>query len=101
LRVEPRSRIALHARRVHCDYPTYSITSCYLLSLGDCTLREAINTANLHPGADTIDFEVTGTILLDSALPDITSDLTINGPEQTALLSMARGHTGLLPSTAQ
>ena len=47
----------------------------------DCTLREAINAANANSGADTIDATgVTGTIDLTGALPDITGDVTINGP---------------------
>ena len=43
--------------------------SCLPIEIGDCTLREAINDANDHPGADTIDFVVSGTITLGSELP--------------------------------
>jgi CSLREA domain-containing protein len=59
---------------------------------GLCTLREAITSANSDTasgaasgecaagaGADTIIFTVPGTINLTSALPDITSNLAING----------------------
>src|SRR5215471_3824234 len=46
----------------------------------NCTLREAINAANATAGADTITFSVTGTILLESALPDLADDVTIGGP---------------------
>src|SRR5438105_1759519 len=46
----------------------------------DCTLREAINAANSNPGADTINFSVTGTINLATELPGISDDVTISGP---------------------
>ena len=46
----------------------------------DCTLREAIQAANAITSPDTIDFSVTGTITLTSALPDIIDDVEINGP---------------------
>jgi CSLREA domain-containing protein len=52
-----------------------------------CTLRDAINAANANPGADTITFSSTVfaapgpyTISLSTALPDITTDMTIQGP---------------------
>jgi CSLREA domain-containing protein len=61
---------------------------------GSCTLREAMMAANTNTtsgsvtgecaagggGSDTIAFSVSGTINLTSALPGITSDMTINGP---------------------
>jgi uncharacterized repeat protein (TIGR01451 family)/CSLREA domain-containing protein len=61
---------------------------------GSCTLREAITNANDNndsssgdcatgSGADTIEFDPSvngGTITLTSALPEISDDLTINGP---------------------
>ncbi len=59
---------------------------------GDCSLRDAINAANRTPtsgstctkaggGRDTIQFSVTGTILLRSTLPQVTdSELAIAGP---------------------
>ena len=43
----------------------------------DCSLRDAIQVAN--PG-DTINFSVTGTIILNSGRLLINKDLTINGP---------------------
>ncbi|HEX9005067.1 MAG TPA: putative Ig domain-containing protein, partial [Blastocatellia bacterium] len=63
---------------------------------GQCTLREAINNANAAgqtTGGDcitgapsnTINFSVTGTINLISALPSINSNTTINGPGPGAL----------------
>jgi len=51
----------------------------------NCTLREAINAANANSGADTIAFSVTGTILLGSALPDLSDDVTISGPGANVL----------------
>ena len=51
-----------------------------------CTLREAINAANADFGADTITFAPAltsggpATITLLTALPDITTDMTIQGP---------------------
>jgi len=49
---------------------------------GVCTLRAAIQEANFNsPQPDTIDFSgVSGQIVLGSPLPDITDDVTINGP---------------------
>ena len=56
---------------------------------GDCSLREAITSANSNSasdacaiggGADSIGFEVAGTIVLNSALPAISSDVGIVGP---------------------
>ncbi len=46
----------------------------------DCTLREAIDAANNTPTADTILFDVTGTINLTSVLPNIDDDVAIIGP---------------------
>ncbi|HKJ40154.1 MAG TPA: choice-of-anchor Q domain-containing protein, partial [Anaerolineales bacterium] len=46
----------------------------------DCTLREAINAANADPyDTNTITFAANYTITLTSALPDIATDLTIDG----------------------
>jgi CSLREA domain-containing protein len=68
---------------------------------GLCTLREAITAANSNTasgvvsgecgaggssGSDTIDLTgVSGTISLTSALPDITSDMSLNGPGASSL----------------
>ena len=52
-----------------------------------CTLREAIDTANANPGADTIAFNIPGagvhTITPLTPLPDITEAVTIDGYTQT------------------
>ncbi len=52
-----------------------------LCDAGDCTLREAINTVNATPGADTILFKagLGGTIQLSAALPDL-GNITMQGP---------------------
>ena len=49
---------------------------------GAGSLRQAILDANAAAGADTITFaaNVTGTINLATALPNISDELTINGP---------------------
>lgn len=51
-----------------------------------CSLREAINAANSHPGADTIAFGIAGdppfTIQPEFALPNITDPVTIDGTTQ-------------------
>ena len=55
--------------------------------IGQCTLREAVNDANLLPGSDTINFQaaLTGTIVLTNGHLSITSDITINGPSARTL----------------
>ena len=57
--------------------------TCLNSPLGDCTLREAINQANLALGLDTITFDIPGTgqhtIAPSSALPSITSPVSIDG----------------------
>src|SRR5262252_8501470 len=52
---------------------------------GTGSLRQAILDANSTPGADTINFSVTGTILLESVLPNLADDVTISGPGANAL----------------
>ena len=71
-------------------------------SLGDTgtgTLRWAITQANQTPGNNTINFSVTGTITLNSALPDLsdTTGLTdIKGPG-AAKLTVARSSAAGTP----
>src|SRR5437763_775279 len=47
-----------------------------------CSLRDAIQTANAHPGPDGIVFDLpAGSVInLTKALPDITDSVNINGP---------------------
>lgn len=53
---------------------------------GNCTLRAAINEANVSAGTDTINFNIAGsgvhTITPVTQLPDITDDVTIDGTTQ-------------------
>ena len=47
----------------------------------DCTLREAIIAANAHAGNDTITFasSLTGSINLNGALPNLTTNISLQG----------------------
>jgi CSLREA domain-containing protein len=48
----------------------------------DCTLREAIHAANAEPGDQSIQFSsaLSGTILLKSALPNLSTTIFLQGP---------------------
>ena len=63
----------------------------------NCTLREAINAANAAAGADIISFEVGGTIVLTSTLPQITdaAGLTIGATPRRVTIS-GNGAVGIL-----
>jgi hypothetical protein len=52
---------------------------------GLCTLRAALQEANALAGDEIINFSVTGTINLTGALPDITSNMNIDGPGSASL----------------
>src|SRR5215216_5850060 len=60
---------------------------------GLCTLRAALQEANTLPGTDTINFSVTGTINLTGVLPNIATNVNINGPG-SALLTVRRDTGG-------
>lgn len=67
------------------DYPfaldVFTVTN--LNDAGPGSLRQAITEANANPGADEIVFAgegANGTLELATDLPDITDDLSINGP---------------------
>ena len=64
---------------------TFSVSS--LADAGPGTLRDAIAQANADPAADVITFArgVTGTITLGSALPDLSTDVDIEGPGASSL----------------
>src|SRR5437773_409242 len=72
----------LEARQL---FSTFTVTST--ANSGAGTLRQAILDANAAAGADTIVFAVTGTgvktITPTAALPDITSQVLIDGTTQT------------------
>ncbi len=52
---------------------------------GACTLRAAIGQANADASNDVIGFSVNGTLNLTGALPDLATNVTINGPGATLL----------------
>jgi predicted outer membrane repeat protein len=62
---------------------TFTVTNTN--NSGTGSLRQAITDANNTPGADTITFNVTGTITLNGQFPGITGDLTITGPGASSL----------------
>ena len=57
---------------------TYTVAN--LNDSGADSLRAAISSVDADSSADTINFSVTGTITLHSALPAITNSVTITGP---------------------
>ncbi|MBV8859392.1 MAG: Ig-like domain repeat protein [Acidobacteria bacterium] len=93
--------------------PTPNPTAITVNSLSDavgndglCTLREAITSANTNtasgaaPGEcaaggalDSVSFSVNGTILLTSALPDLTTAMALNGPGARLLTVSGNGTT--------
>ena len=79
-----------HGSHVNAAAITVNSLSDAAASDGACTLREAISNANLDStdgsvdcaagsGADTITISVSGTISLTQPLPDLSSDMTIDG----------------------
>jgi hypothetical protein len=48
-------------------------------------LRYCLTQANANPGPDTIAFDVTGTIALQSALPALSDDVDVQGPGAASL----------------
>src|SRR5262245_20413688 len=82
LRLTPH-RPGLEVLEDRCTPSTFTVLN--LLDSGAGSLRAAVAAANANPGADTIDFAVTGTIGLTSGQLDITDSLTINGPGAGAL----------------
>ncbi len=56
-----------------------ALTVSNLNDSGSGSLRQAILNANAQHGADTINFTVAGTIVLASALPNVTDTVNIDG----------------------
>src|SRR5262249_30880637 len=77
------SRLKVEALEDRSLPSTFTVLN--LLDSGPDSLRAAVAAANANPGADTIDFAVTGTIGLTSGELDITDSVTINGPGASAL----------------
>ena len=73
----------LHAGMAHGG--TFTVTNTADSGLG--SLRWAITNANANPGANTINFQISGTapftINLSSALPAVTDQVTIDATTQT------------------
>jgi CSLREA domain-containing protein len=62
-----------------------------------CSLREAINASNADSGDSTIDFGVSGEIVLDAVLPAITDTISIDGStgsENISIDSSGIGNAG-------
>jgi CSLREA domain-containing protein len=81
--------VVLHATEIHVKTLVDGAASS-----GSCSLREAIQAANTDTaigacqkgsGADTIVFDVGGTISLSDTLPAISSEITINGARAITL----------------
>src|SRR5262249_31323523 len=82
-------RPGLEVLEDRCLPSTFTVLN--LLDSGAGSLRAAVAAANANPGADTIDFDVTGTIALTSGQLDITDSLTINGQGASALTVSGEG----------
>ncbi|MHC4841303.1 MAG: choice-of-anchor Q domain-containing protein [Planctomycetota bacterium] len=63
---------------------TFTVTTTGDAGAG--TLRDAITQANSTSGTDTVQFAVTGTVSLLTALPVITENITIDGPGRTLIV---------------
>ncbi len=69
---------------------------------GDCSLRESIEASNTSPGPDVIEFSVSGTspftIQPDSALPEITDSVIIDGYSQAgaSVNTLSEGNDAVL-----
>ncbi len=69
------------------------LSTCHVTRLSDAgvgkgfrgDLRYCINKVNTEPGPDVIDFTVTGKIDLNSPLPNLASDISIQGPGESLL----------------
>jgi len=79
-----RSRIAVEALEARDVPAVFTVTTLADdnngFEVGGVSLREAITAANDRPDDDTIDFAVTGTINLGGALPELASNIAVDGP---------------------
>jgi len=62
---------------------TFTVTN--LADSGAGSLRDALTQANAQSGPSTINFGVTGAITLESALPDLSQNISILGPGPASL----------------
>ena len=71
----PRGVEVLESRELLATFPVTNLQNS-----GAGSLRQAIIESNKRPGADTIDFDVAGTIRIGrTSLPAITDTVTIDG----------------------
>src|SRR5262249_20725612 len=84
----PRSRLAVEALEDRTLLSTFVVdrltdTGAGTGLTGD--LRYCLPQANASPGDDTITFAVTGTINLTGVLPDLSSNIDLEGPGASSL----------------
>ncbi len=87
-KVRPRRLDAPYAPELERLEDRALMSTCHVTRLTDQglgkgfrgDLRYCINKVNAEPGPDAIDFNVTGTINLTGALPDLSTDIDIQGP---------------------
>ncbi len=99
--VRPRRLDAPYNPRLEPLEDRTLMSTCHVTRLSDSgvgksfrgDLRYCINKVNAEPGADAIDFTVTGTINLTGPLPDLGSDIDILGPGMN-LLTVRRDSGG-------
>jgi len=79
----------------HADAPDANLSNpaCQTATLGECTLRAAIQQANATAGLDAITFGVLGTIVLTGPSPVITDAVSLVGPG-AALLAIDAADLG-------
>jgi hypothetical protein len=75
--VRPRVRPRLEVLEARTLPSTYTVVN--LADSGPGSLRQALQDADNHPGADVIDVDVTGTITLTTGAVTISDDVKING----------------------
>jgi hypothetical protein len=96
----PRRRLSVEALESRALLSTFTVNSLGDTGMGSGTsgdLRFVITQVDQTPGNNTINFSVTGTIALNSALPDLsnTTGLTdIEGPGASSLTVSRSGASG-------
>src|SRR5262249_17764118 len=83
----PRFRPRLEVLEDRTVPSQVTLTVSSLADTGPSTLRAAITTADSGASSNTyaINFSVTGTITLESALPDLSNSIAIQGPGAASL----------------
>jgi hypothetical protein len=92
-RLRTRSKQASFQPRLEAFESRMLLSTCHVTRLGDFgsgflqrgDLRYCVNKTNADPGPDSIDFFATGTITINSTLPEVIGDLTILGPGRSLL----------------